>query len=111
MKFQAGDRCIVTGDSADWNHHFPAGTEVTLETYATDDDVWMVRALEEYVWTDWYNNAPATNPSRHMSEDTWWVRTPDLVLAGEDPTDEEIRQLFGIDPTPHCTTCSCHTKS
>lgn len=109
-RFSQGDRCIVTGDEGDWHHHFSAGTEVTLDEWDNHYNAWNCEPVEPYAYTEWDGTRSVL--VGQMVDDSWWVREPDLrLIADTEPDEDEIKRLFGIEPTPHCTTCICHTKS
>lgn len=40
----------------------------------------------------------------------YWIVQNDIVgeVINEVALDKEVRQLLGIDPKPHCTTCICY---
>jgi hypothetical protein len=78
MKFQIGDRAVVTGDSAREGHSFAPGTVVILRDVGGSGAIWQC----------------------HGDDDWWWVNAADLKLLDPGPTDQEILAAFGLAAKP-----------
>lgn len=80
------------GKEPSWGHRFKNGEIVIADKPDVNGG-----------GTDWNN-------WRFVSIDhqnSWWVNVSDIRPI-YDPTQDEIERLFGIQPQPHCTTCTCH---
>ena len=90
-KVVANQRYIIDIDiekSPSWGHGFRQGQRVVAIRADTGD--------------------PATWYCKSMDEGSaWWVHASDLARADE-VTDEEVMEVFGLTPRPHCTTCTCY---
>ena len=110
MKWRSGDRAVVTGDSANWHHHFPEGTEVILKELDKNArrTVWRCVPVKPYEWTNYDDDGNPVATGDKTGED-WWVCTEDLEPPWVEPTEKEVLEAFGIVAKPHCSTCTCNT--
>lgn len=94
--FRDGDKVrVVREDSRRFRgsgDEWPIDTMLTLMYFDPADDSWRAHTQGDA-----------------LGHDSNWIGQEDIALADDgDELEREARQLFGLEPTPHCKTCTCH---
>ena len=82
---------VTKRDTRGFGNNWLVGTHIVLQRYDESDDSWRAAIDDD---DDQYGQ---------------WIGQEDIgSIEDEAALEREAFQLFGLEPTAHCKTCTCH---